>query len=237
MGGRLMPTLNDELAIEQYQELAPPKSEDGMYRPNRDLRFYPGGNLSAERRQALDDQAVEPEDLTTDDIIYCLSNLVTKTMYELVAQIEERWGKDAAAEVVFEWARKRAREAIKKWAHVRGIERLSADTWAQYQDLRHCMSGPVHAHSFVSILDSDGNDEFVQMDRTGCFFHTGRPEGMDSYSPYVSQGMELGYREAFPEFTFRIVRCMGEGTSSNGCTLLFRIRKSGNAKPEKVSSR
>ncbi len=232
-----MSTLNEELAIEQYQKLDA-GSADGQYRPNRDLRFYPGANLTAERRRSLDDQAVEPEDLSTDDIVYCLSGLVTTTMYELVEQIEQRWGKEAAQEVVFEWARKRGREAIKKWAKVRGIDRLSAEAWARYQDLRHCMSGPVHAHSFVSIAEPSDTEEIVLMDRTGCFFHTGRPQGMDSYSPYVSMGMELGYREAFPELTFKIVRCMGEGTSTNGCTLRFRIKKSGaHEKPEKVSSR
>ena len=85
--------------------------------------------------------------------------------------------------------------------------------------------------------ESDDTEDVVQMDRTGCFFHTGRPDGMDSYSPYVSQGMEQGYREAFPEVTFRIVRCMGEGTSTDGCTLRFRLKKSGGyGVPEKVSS-
>ena len=232
-----MATLNEELAIEQYQQLDYPGG-NGQYRPNRDLRFYPGANLSKERRKALDDQVVEGEDLSADDIVYCLSKLATTTMYELVSQIEERWGKPAAQEVVFEWARKRGYHAIKKWAEVRGITRLTADSWARYQDLRHSMSGPVHAHSFVSYAGSDDGEEIVQMDRTGCFFHTGRPEGMDSYSSYVSQGMEQGYREAFPELTFKIVRCMGEGTSANGCTLRFRIKKAGvQEKLEKVSSR
>jgi hypothetical protein len=232
-----MATLNEEFAIDQYQQLDS-HEVDGRYRPNRDLRFYPGANLSSERRKALEDQAVDPEDLTADDIVYCLSRLVTTTMYELVAQVEQRWGKEAAKEVVYEWARKRGHEAIKNWAKVRGITRLTAESWASYQDLRHSMSGPIHAHSFVSYAETDDTEDIVQMDRTGCFFHTGRPEGMDSYSSYVSQGMEQGYREAFPEVTFRIVRCIGEGTSTEGCTLRFRLKKTGGyGPPEKVSSR
>src|ERR1700693_3527747 len=89
-----MASLNDELAIENFKELGafeplgiPPP---GRYQPNRDLRLYPGANLSAERRKLLDEHAVDPEDLTTDDIVYCLSRLCTVTMYELVAQVEER---------------------------------------------------------------------------------------------------------------------------------------------------
>src|ERR1700675_4695827 len=110
-----MATLNEEFAIENYYTLVYPGGS-GQYRPNRDLKFYPGANLTAERRQALDHQAVEVEDLTVDDVVYCLSRLVTGTMYELVAQIEERWGKEAAKEVVWEWARKRANTMITKWA-------------------------------------------------------------------------------------------------------------------------
>lgn len=237
-----MGTLNEELLIDKYKALPADGGdpEGRQYRPNRGMRFYPGANLSAERRKALDDQAVDATDLTVDDIVYCLARLVTKTMYEILEQIEERWGKDAAKDVVFEWTRKRGREAIKRWMEVRGHTRLTAELWAEYQDFRHLMSGPIHGHSFVTYTGDTDEDEIVEMCRTGCFFHTGRPDGMDSYSSYVSQGMELGYREAFPEFTLRVVECMSEGTSEKGCTLRFRIKKDGSqdppAAPEHVSS-
>jgi hypothetical protein len=226
-----MASLNDELAIENFKELGPVEPLDipapGRYQPHRDMRLYPGANLSAERREALDDQAVDADDLTADDIAYCLSRLSTLTMYELIAQIEERWGKDAAKDVVFEWARKRGREAIKKWMAARGLDHITPESWAQYQDFRHLMSGPIHAHSFISYRESsdESEEDVVELNRTACFFHTGRPTGMDSYSQHVSHGMDLGYHEAFPEINFKFMYCMSEGTSTTGCKAHFRIQK------------
>jgi hypothetical protein len=226
-----MASLNDELAIENFKELGPVEPlgipAPGRYQPHRDMRLYPGANLSAERRKALDDQAVDPDDLTSDDIAYCLSRLCTLTMYELISQIEERWGKEAAQDVVYEWARKRGREAIKKWMAARGLDRITPESWARYQDFRHLMSGPLHAHSFISYSESsdDADADIVELNRTACFFHTGRPSGMDSYSQHVSHGMDLGYNEAFPEISFKFIYCMSEGTSTTGCKAHFRIKK------------
>jgi hypothetical protein len=224
-----MATLNEEYDIHRFEFLGDLRRLDyrptDRYEPHRELNLYPGANLSAERRKQLDDQAVEPGDLTSDDVAYTLSRLATLTMYELIAQIEERWGKEAAKDVVYQWARKRGREAIIKWMAARDMDHITPESWARYQDFRHLMSGPIHAHSFISYVESDGDEDIVELNRTGCFFHCGRPEGSDSYSKYVSLGMNEGYNEAFPEISFKFLYCMSDGNSENGCKAQFRIKR------------
>ena len=91
------------------------KKNQESYKPYDDIRLYPGIHLSEERRQQLDNDEIEPDELTTDDIVYKLSRMVTGTLYTLVRLIEERWGKEAAHELVFDWGRRRANENLKRW--------------------------------------------------------------------------------------------------------------------------
>ncbi len=191
------------------------------YTPYNDLRLYPGIHLSEERCRQLDEDAVEPDELSTDDITYKLSRMVTGTMYGLLEVIEERWGKQAAREVTFEWARRRGRENLRRWMKERGAEHLTPELWARFQDYRHIISGPIHARSFISY---EGDSDVV-LNRTGCLFHDGRPEGMDSYSGTVADGKFVGYNEVCPEITSEHPICKGRGTSdSDHCQVRFSIR-------------
>jgi predicted ester cyclase len=219
-----VPTIRDKYALENLEELSLPKAR--RYRPHRDLRFYPGAQLSDERRALLDADALEPDQLTTDDITYKLGRMVTGTLYGLVEQIEERWGKQAAREAVFEWGRRRGRDNIKKWMSARGETHLTPDLWIRFQDYRHLISGPEHAHSFMDADVSHKNGvDTVTLNRTGCLFHTGRPSGMDSYSAMVARGKWVGYADAYPEISCEYGFCMAEGTSVDGCQVLFHIRR------------
>ena len=191
-----------------------------QYRPvdELQLRFYPGCNLRPERIRQLEEDAVSPDELTTDDIVYKLSRMVTDTMYGILEVVEERWGKDVAHEVCLEWARRRSRVSVQRFMKTRSVQKLTPGVWAEFQDYRHLISGPVHAGSFITYED----DTHLLMNRQSCLFHTHRPEGMDSYSETFSSGCFIGYNEAFPEFSGETLICMSRGDSR--CQLRFTIR-------------
>jgi hypothetical protein len=217
-----MASLNRRLSLDHLVELDLEKP--ARYQPHADLRFYPGAQLSDERRQLLDNDALDPDQLSVDDIVYKLGRMVTGTMYGLIEQIEERWGKEAAREAIFEWGRRRGRDNITRFMAARGANEITPELWAKFQDYRHLISGPEHAHSFMRYDEShDGTDEVV-LNRTGCIFHTGRPSGMDSYSGTVAEGKWLGYGEAFPELSCEWGFCMSKGTSETGCQVKFHIK-------------
>ena len=198
-----------------------PTGEKTGYTPYSDLRLYPGVHLSDERRRRLDDDAVEPDELTAEDIIYKLSRMVTGTMYSVMELVEERWGKDAARELVVEWGRRRGRDNLRKFLRQRGETRLTPELWARFQDYRHLISGPVHANSFLSY---EGESDVV-LNRTGCLFHDGRPDGMDSYCEPVAQGKFAGYAQECPELESEHPVCKSRGDSdSDHCQVRFSIR-------------
>lgn len=93
---------------------------DTKYKPYNDLRLYPGIHLSEERKKQLDEDAIEPDQLSAEDIIYKLGRMVTGTMYTLLAMVEDKWGKEAARETAVEWGRQRARENLAGWMKSRG---------------------------------------------------------------------------------------------------------------------
>ena len=196
--------------------------EGTKYVPYSDLRLYPGMHLSEERRKQLDEDSLDPDKLSSEDIIYKLSSMVTGTMYGLLGLIEEKWGKQAARDVAFEWGRGRARENLKKWMAHQGVDRLTPEIWAKFQDYRHIISGPIHSPSFVTF---EGDSEVV-LDRTGCIFHNGHPGGpedMDSYCAPACDGMFEGYADACPEFNGEMPVCMSRGTSESTCQVRFNI--------------
>ena len=196
-------------------------TEKEQYRPYDDLRLYPGVHLSDERRRQLDRDEVEPDELTTDDIVYKLSRMVTGTLYGLMELVEERWGKEAARDLAVEWGRRRGRDNLKRFLKWRGAERLTPELWARFQDYRHLISGPVHAASFLTY---EGESEVV-LNRTGCLFHDGRPKGMDSYCNPVAEGKFVGYAEVCPELESRHPICKSRGDSdSDHCQVRFTVR-------------
>ena len=200
------------------------QDEQGRYEPFSDLRMYPGRQLSAERRRQLDGDAVGPKELSTDDIVYKLSRMVTGTLYSMIELIEERCGKEAAREMVREWGRRRAHENLERWMRARGATKLTPELWAQFQDYRHLISGPVHAQSF---LHYEGEAQVV-LDRKGgdCLFHGGRPEGMDSYCGVSADGMFVGYAEVCPELSCEHDPCVSRGTAETDCVVRFTIKPS-----------
>jgi len=190
------------------------------YRPVNDLRLYPGIHLNKERREQLDKDEIDPTELTIDDIVFKLARLVTGTLYSLIQLIEERWGKQAARDLIYEWGRRRAHENLKRWMDARGLKKLTPQAWAKFQDYRHLISGPVHA---PSLLHYEGDSEVI-LNRTGCLFHDGRPEGMDSYCGVSADGMFVGYTEVCPELKCEHPICKSRGTSPDErCQVRFRI--------------
>ena len=195
-------------------------AEKERYRPYDDVRLYPGVHLSDERRRRLDEDAVGPDELTTEDIVYKLSRMVTGTMYTMLELIEERWGKDVAREMVTEWGRRRGSENLKRYLDQQGIDRMTPELWARFQDYRHLISGPVHVQSFLSY---EGDSEIV-LNRSGCLFHDGRPQGMDSYCAPMAEGIFVGYAEACPGLESRHSICKSRGDSESHCQVRFTIR-------------
>ncbi len=193
---------------------------DTKYKPYDDLRLYPGIHLSEERKRQLDEDAVEPDQLSPEDIVYKLGRMVTGTMYSLLEMVEERWGKEAARETAVEWGRRRARINLAGWMKTRGVTSLTPELWARFQDYRHIISGPLHAPSYIEY---SGENDLV-LNRKACLFHDGRPEGMDSYCAPACDGMFVGYAEASPDFEGDMPVCMSRGTSDSRCEVHFSIR-------------
>jgi hypothetical protein len=229
----MVSSLNRELSLDHIAELNLEKPE--RYQPHEDLRFYPGGQLSDERRALLDTDAVDPDELTADDIIYKLGRMVTGTMYGLIQQIEERWGKPAAREAIFEWGRRRGRDNLARFMSAREATKLTPELLAKFQDYRHLISGPEHAYSFIQYQDSEDGVDNVVLNRTGCVFHTGRPSGMDSYSGTLGEGKWVGYAEVCPELSCEWGFCMSKGTSETGCQVRFHIQTSSSRVEEAQS--
>ena len=198
------------------------KDKQTRYQPYSELTLYPGMQLSAERRRQVDENLIEPDEVSADDIIYKLSRMVTGTLYSLIALMEERWGKEAARELVFQWGRRWARETLERWMHARGAKRLTPELWARFQDYHHLISGPIGAPSFVRY---EGDSQLV-LNRTGqnCMLHTGRPEGMDSYCGIAADGIFGGYGEVCPELSCEHHPCVSRGTSESDCVVRFTIK-------------
>lgn len=188
------------------------------YQPYDDLRFYPGMHLREERKRQLQSAALEPTDLTADDIVYCLGLMVTQTMYSIFKVVEDRWGTSAMEEVAWEWGRRRGHHSLHTWLAARGLEnaRLTPEVWARYQDYRHAISGPTHIESRVAY-----EGDRVILTRPSCLFHNGRPEGQKSLCNVICEGMIQGYYEVSPNLTLDISPCMSKGTSDSHCMVRF----------------
>jgi hypothetical protein len=103
----------------------------------------------------------------------------------------------------------------------RELEKLTPELWARFQDYRHLISGPVHAPSFIKY---EGDSDLV-LDRTGCLFHDGRPEGVTSYCGPAADGMFVGYADVCPELSSEHPICKSRGTSdSDHCQVRFSIQ-------------
>ncbi len=193
----------------------PRSGSGGDYKSTRSTRFYPGASLSAERRRKILEFEVELDDATYEDILFSTASAYTGTFYAVIALIEERWGKEAAHELVRQLGYVNCRRNMERWLRRHGQTTGSALLMSKYQDWAHGMRGPDHANA-ISEYDA----EHARVYRTKCGWHTGRPEGAESYCRYFSEKGLDGYREADTNLKrAEIVRCMSFG--DDDCEHLF----------------
>ena len=185
----------------------PNEHSQSEYKPTRSTRFYPGSALSAERKRQILDYELELDEATVDDILFNTAAAYTGTFYAVVALIEERWGKDEARGIARELGARNGRRNLEKWLARHGVERGSPLLMSKFQDFQHAMRGPDHANA-----TSECNEQRTRVCRSRCGWHTGRPEGAESYCRYFSETAIAGYGDADPGLQeIRVVRCMSWG--------------------------
>ncbi len=191
---------------------------DTRYKPTSSLRFYPGASLSADRKAALDNFDVEIDDVTYDDILYSTSLAFTRTVYTLLSIVEDRWGKEASHEVAHELAYRSGKSNMKKWLRRNNATEGTPELMAKLQDLLHGLRGPAHAKALTEY----DHEKCVER-KTGCIWHSGRPEGMESYCKYMLAGFFKAYMEVDPALECESHTCMFKGDDQ--CEYFFWYRK------------
>jgi hypothetical protein len=177
------------------------------YEPTKTIRFYPGSQLSDERKQDVLDFKVPLDEITFDDILFNTARAYTGTFYGLIAILEDKIGKEATQEVVREMGYRGGKRNIPAWLAAHGVEVGSPALMSEYQDFAHALRGPDHASAY-----SEYSDTVCRVTRDKCGWHTGRPEGMESYCKYSSDGFLRAYRESDSALeTAEIRQCMSHG--------------------------
>lgn len=192
----------------------------GKYQPYRELRFYPGSNVTEERKQGLADLAVEPNELTSDDVAWNLGVLWTRAMYTLMGVVRDRFGDEVANEVAEEFGYRVAKTNLIAWMRSHSLDRMTTEQFARFQDNRHALGGARHAESYISY-----DDEKLILRRTGCGYHDNRPEGHVSFCHYSAPGFFRGYAEVDPHIKAKVIRCRSRGDSKDDCEIHFEITK------------
>jgi hypothetical protein len=179
----------------------------GRYVPTSGTRFYPGANMSEERKRQLRDFEVDAAEATYEDILVNTAAAYTGTFYAVMGLIEERWGPEAAAEVARSLGYRNGKANMEKWLKVNGVTEGSAELMARYQDLAHALRGPDHA---TATTEYDENRCVAH--RTRCGWHTARPEGATSRCRDFSVTAIRGYAEKDTAIReIRIARCLSWG--------------------------
>jgi len=177
------------------------------YVPTLSTRFYPGATLSDERKRQILDYELELDEVTVDDILFNTAAAYTGTFYAVVALIEERWGKDEARDIARELGARNGKRNLEKWLARHGVDRGSPMLMSKFQDFQHGMRGPDHANA-----TSEYDEQRTRVCRTRCGWHTGRPEGAESYCRHFSETAIAGYGAADESLQeIRVVRCMSWG--------------------------
>jgi hypothetical protein len=181
--------------------------KDERYVATRTDRFYPGARLSEERKRQIQDLDISADEVTVDDIVFNTAAAYTGTFYLVMGLIEEKWGREAAEEIARSLGRKNGKRNFEKWLENHGVTEGTAELMAKFEDMAHALRGPNHA-SAVSEYD----DDHVVVTRTRCGWHTGRPDGMQSYCRHFSEEAMRSYGEADPAIKeARTVCCMSYG--------------------------
>jgi hypothetical protein len=184
-----------------------PDRQQPDYAPTRSTRFYPGAALSDERKRQILDYELELDEATVDDILFNTAAAFTGTFYAVVALIEERWGKDEARAIARELGARNGQRNLEKWLARHGVEKGSPMLMSKFQDFQHAMRGPDHANA---LSEYDGRR--ARACRSRCGWHTGRPEGAESYCRHFSETAIAGYGAAdLGLHEIRVVRCMSWG--------------------------
>jgi hypothetical protein len=191
---------------------------EAKYQSTRASRFYPG-RISEERKRKVADFELTIDDLTTDDLMWGVGRNLTVAIYQLVDVVRQRWGEQAAIEVANEFVYKRAKAGFKKFLQARGRTEGSPELMSEFQDYAHSLQGPS-----VSTAYTWYDDEKCIVKRTGCAYHTERPEGMESLCRHMGDSFVKGYMEADPALKgSEKLKCMAFGNSY--CERIFYYKK------------
>ncbi len=191
---------------------------DERYESTRTNRFYPG-RISEERQHLLINFDIPIDDLGIDDMVFSVARNVTHSIYIMLDIIRAKWGEETAILCAREYAYRRAKAGFSKWLKKHGVEAGTPAMMASYQDYVHALMGPAAstAHTF---FDKDK----VIVRRTGCSYHSYRPEGMRSMCDDMGEGFMKGYMEADRNF-IRTEKTACLSVGDNYCERTFWYKK------------
>lgn len=167
---------------------------NGRYQTTKTNRFYPG-RISEERAKQVDTRAISADEITVDDIVYAASRGTTRSIYLMLGVVEDKWGKKAAIEVAQEFTYRFAKKGYADFLKSLGRTEGTPEIMCMWQDRAHALMGPAAATAFSTY-----DEEKCIVTRTECPFHTGRPEGMESYCKYMGEYFMKAYTEVDPAF-------------------------------------
>ncbi len=205
------------------------KKARGKYQCTQSARFFPG-RISKEREKQLDNFEIDVDDLTYDDVFYCMHQTELRILYFLIDVVRRKWGEDAVKEVVSEWGAKEGAYMYAKFLKTRGKRTKDGKIYgtpelmAMYQDMIHIYYGPTAPYCQASY-----GDDWTRVVRTQCHQHTGRPEGMASVCKYVgSTGTTTGYMKGYAAIDPAFIgsertKCMGLG--DDHCDRVWHFKK------------
>ena len=137
------------------------------YEPTRTGRFYPGAFTKPERAGQVLGMTLNIEELTVDDVIFTLSNIVEMYYHSMLQIVHDKWGAEAAKEVAYEfglWAGNAFYQSqLTRW----GTTSLDPEKMCMYQDLAHAMLGSSTVHT-----KSNYDDEKCEVRRPSCFLYS-----------------------------------------------------------------
>lgn len=196
-------------------ELTAGNRRDEGYEPTRSTRFYPAISLSDERQRRILENDLDLEDLTIDDLLYSAATANTRTFYAVMSLVEERWGEEAAHDIARALGRKNGKLNWTRFLQRHGVTHGTSSLMSKWQDLAHALRGPDHANAV-----SDYTPGQTTTYRTRCAWHTGRPEGAESYCKFFAEECVKGYIEVDSALRrVDMLRCMSYG--DDHCAQIF----------------
>lgn len=154
---------------------------------------YPGLDLSEEREEQLRNLDVDLDEISADDIVWNVSRNASSYFFLLLRYIAKLHGEESACALAEKLGYVTGRSNYRKMQKKFGVETLTPEMVALYEDTAHLLGGVEMA---TCTSEYRGNEWIGHRKR--CPFHTGAPDGAGHYCRFVNKGFTKAYQECDP---------------------------------------